>query len=137
MCSSDLNMARKKKKDGHIGLVLAGALAAGAAASYYFYGPKSKANRRKIKSWTLKAKGDLLAKVERMKAVDAAKYAVLVDQVVNRYKKMKDVSTKEAEDFRRELKKQWKEIEKDMAPPNKKTPRKKTASKKKATRKKK
>ncbi len=112
----------KKSGDG-LGLV---ALAAATAAGVYFlYGSKNAVkNRKKIKGWTLKAKGEVLEKMETMKNINEADYKRIVDTVAKKYKKLKTVNSKEAESLAKELKAQWKEISKDVSP-------KQTAKKKK------
>jgi len=101
-----------------LGLVaLAAATAAGA---YFLYGSKNASkNRKKIKGWTLKAKGEVLEKMEAMKNIDEANYKRIVDTVATKYKKLKTVSTKEAESLAKELKAQWKEIHKEVSPKKK------------------
>jgi len=93
-------------------VVLAGASAAAAVGSYYFYGPGGKRHRKQLKGWSVKAKGEILQKVEKLNEVDARDYYALVDQVAKKYSSLKDVNTKEIADFKRELKKHWKIIEK-------------------------
>ncbi len=104
----------KKKNDSGIGLGVMAFAAAAAAGTYFLYGSKDAVkNRNKIKGWTLKAKGEVLEKIEKMKNIDEADYRSIVDTVAKKYKKLKTVNTKEAEDLARELKKQWKDISKD------------------------
>jgi uncharacterized protein HemX len=117
----------KKKSSNGLGLVaLAAATAAGA---YFLYGSKNAAkNRKKVKGWTLKAKGEVLEKMEAMKNIDEVDYKRIVDTVATKYKKLKTVNTKEAEALAKELKAQWKEISKEASP---KRAAKKAAKKKK------
>ncbi|VAW19401.1 hypothetical protein MNBD_BACTEROID04-1013 [hydrothermal vent metagenome] len=116
----------KKKSSNGLGLV---ALAAATAAGVYFlYGSKNATkNRKNVKGWTLKAKGEVLEKMEKMKSIDEANYKRIVDTVAKKYKKLKTVNTKEAEALASELKKQWKEISKEAG----KKPAKKAVKKKK------
>lgn len=112
---------RKKavKKSGS-GLGLVALAAATAAGAYFLYGSKNASkNRKKIKGWTLKAKGEVLEKMEAMKNIDEANYKRIVDTVATKYKKLKTVSTKEAESLAKELKAQWKEIHKEVSPKKK------------------
>ena len=122
----------KKKKSSGIGLGVVALAAAAAAGTYFLYGSKNAAkNRKNVKGWTLKAKGEVLEKMERMKNIDEADYKRIVDTVAKKYKKLKTVNTKEAEELARELKKQWKEISKEAGkkPARKKTAKKKTVKK--------
>jgi hypothetical protein len=110
-----------KKSSGGFGLVaLAAATAATAAGAYFLYGSKNASkNRKKIKGWTLKAKGEVLEKMEKMKNIDETDYKRIVDTVAAKYKKIKTVNTKEAEALAKELKAQWKEIHKSASPKKK------------------
>jgi len=107
--------AKKKRtsKGVNIGTVLAGATAAAAVGAYYFYGPSGKKHRRQLKGWNVKAKGEILRKVEKLKEIDAKDYYALVDQITKKYGTLKDVNTREIAEFKRELKRHWKIIEKD------------------------
>jgi len=145
-------MAKRKKKLSHKGMkfFMTGTALAAAASAYYFYGPKGRQHRKKIRGWSLKAKGEVLERVEQIKNIDKKQYAALVDQMAAKYKKLKSTNAKEVERLAQDLKRQWAAIEKDMAPKvkrsvskvrksvrkavkvSKKTPRK---SPKKATRK--
>lgn len=110
-------MAQKKSKKGSgagkavgVGVLLA-ATAAAAAGTYYLYGSKHAAqNRKKVKGWMLKARGEVVEKLENAKEVSQDKYDDTVDSVMKRYKKLSSVSSKEADELGKELKKHWKEI---------------------------
>lgn len=116
------------KKSGN-GLGLVALAAATAAGVYFLYGSKNAAkNRKKVKGWTLKAKGEVLEKMEAMKNINEEDYKRIVDMVATKYKKIKTVNTKEAETLAKELKAQWKEIHKEASV---KRPVKKVAKKKK------
>ncbi len=105
-----------KKKSGN-GLGLVALAAATAAGAYFLYGSKNAVkNRKKVKGWTLKAKGEVLEKMENMKNIDETDYKRIVDTVATKYKKLKTVNTKEAEALGKELKAQWKEIHKEVSP---------------------
>lgn len=107
------------------GLLIGAGLATAAAAGYFLFGPKGKDNRQKIKAWTLKAKGEVLEKLEKLEEVSDAKYHEIVDKVAAKYMKSKDIADEDVEKFTAELKKYWKKIEGDIKP------KKKPAAKKK------
>jgi len=66
---------RKTAKKTGKGFGLAALAAATAAGVYFLYGSKNATkNRNKIKGWTLKAKGEVLEKMEKMKNIDEADY---------------------------------------------------------------
>lgn len=109
-------MAEKKKKSLFSTGVLVGAgLVSAIAGGIFLYGPEGKTNRKKIKAWTLKAKGEVLAEIEKMKDVSQDKYEKVVDKVVAKYSKLKDVGETEAVKLGRELKKHWKTVVEEVS----------------------
>ena len=133
-------MAGKKKPESHgIGLPLAAGAIAGMAGAYFLYGQGkiSPANKKKIKSWVVKAKGEALEKLEKMKDLDEESYHKIMDGIAEKYGKVKDVDPAEVEALVKELKKHWKSMMKDMQPKNRSTRpaagKKKPAPKAKAT----
>jgi len=117
MATKRKTVKRKTAKKGGNGLGLAALAAATAAGVYFLYGSKNATkNRKKVKGWTLKAKGEVLEKMEKMKNIDEADYKRIVDMIATKYKKLKTVNTKEAETLAKELKARWKEISKDVSP---------------------
>ncbi len=119
-------MATKRKstkKSSGSGLGIAALAAAAAAGVYFLYGSKSATkNRKKVKGWMLKARGEVVEKMEKCKHVDKKDYEAIVDTVAKKYKKLKTVNTKEMSDLAVDLKGQWKEISKET---NKKPAKKK------------
>ena len=109
------NTTPKDKKDEN-GLLIKAGIATAAAAGYFLFGPKGKDNRKKIKAWTLKAKGEVLEKIERLEAISDEKYHDIVDKVSEKYSKKKDIAEDELEKFTKELKTYWKKIKTDVAP---------------------
>jgi len=107
-------------------------MAASAVAGYFLYGPKGDKNRKKIRSWTLKAKADVLEKVEKAKEISEEQYYAIVDQVTERYAKVKDTQEEELTSLNKELKKYWKDVQKRFVKPVKKAKKatKKTSAKK-------
>lgn len=130
-------MATRKtaaKKESNTGLTVGLALGAigAVAAGYFLYGPKGEANRKKLKGWMLKAKGEVLEKLEKVKdSLDEETYNAIVDQAVAKYGKMKDVGMDNAMMLGGVLKKHWKGIKKDLSAAPKKSAKKKAAPKKK------
>lgn len=123
-----------KKKESQTGtaLLLAGLTVAGAVAGYFLYGPHGKANRTKIKSWSLKAKAEVLERLEKAKEVSEETYAKIVDEVTSRYEHRKGIEAADVENLKKELKKYWKTIQKEMKGVSKKV-KKTVAGKKKTT----
>lgn len=125
-----INMAKKSisgvKVAAGVGAGLA-ALAAATAGAYFLYGKDGAKNKKKIKSWMLKAKGEVLDQIEKMKDVSEEAYTGAIDKVSQKYKAVKNIDPAELDQMIKELKGHWKSIKKQIVPPAKK----KTAAKKK------
>jgi len=91
-----------------------GALAATAAVGYFLYGPKSSENRKRIEAWTVRAKGEVLSKLEVAKEVSEETYHTIVDTVTARYAKAKDVGEEKANKLNRELKSHWTKMKREI-----------------------
>ncbi len=103
----------KKKKKGHgLGVSLLVATA-GALGAYFLYGTEEgKKKRVAVRGWALKAKGDVLNQVERMKDVSREKYDAVVASVVSKYEKLPDVDKRELKALGSDLKSAWKRVAK-------------------------
>jgi len=115
-------MAQKNNKTevsvgGAVGF--AATLAALAAGSYFIFGPKGKQNRKAIKGWTLKMKGEVVEKIEKLKEVTPDLYNKVIDEVSAKYAKVKDISAEELAMLVTDMKKHWKSISNDLAPKKK------------------
>lgn len=124
-------MAQKKvAKSGagvEIGLAVAGLTAI--AGAVFLYGTDAgKKKRKQIKGWTLKAKGEVMEKLENLKEVNEETYHKVVDTVTAKYKTLKTVAPEELEEVITDLKKSWKHIVKLAKP--KVAPKKAVAKKK-------
>lgn len=107
-----------QKKDNNTGAkVVAGlTMVAAAAGAYFLYGTKEgKKQTKKIKGWTLKAKGEVLEKLENIKEVNQEKYDAVVDAVSSRYQKLKNVDPAELAAVAKELKSHWKKIQSELS----------------------
>ena len=109
------------------GLGLA-ALAAGAAATYFFYGPGGKTRQKNLKVWSKKAKEELVKKIKSMKGVSKQAYDSAAKEVLAKYKQIKNIDPKEVEALGKELKGHWEKIAKDLSKMGSKKP---TATKRK------
>lgn len=124
----------QKKTTNNTGAIAAGigaGVAALAAAGYFLFGPKGVKNRKAIKGWTLKMKGEVLEKIEKLKEVTPELYEKVIDEVGAKYLKAKGVGMEEVQAISADLKKYWKAIAKDASPKVKKVVKK--AAKKVAT----
>jgi len=104
-------MAKKQNNNGaKIGLAVgvAGAAVAALAGALFLYGTdEGKKTQKKIKGWALKAKGEVLEEIEKIKSIDKEKYIKIVDKVAKKYQaKMKD-NASEVESFAKDLKRHW------------------------------
>lgn len=122
-------MAAKKKvaaskkitKEQAVGIgvgITAAAIAA--AGTYFLYGSKNAAkNRKAVKSWTLKAKAEVLEKIENAKDMTQEEYDQLIDTVSMAYQGVKSASKADLSLFKSEMKDHWKQIAKTAAPKKK------------------
>lgn len=110
-------MSTKKKKDEGSGVGFALTAIAAAAGAYFLYGSKdAKKNRKVVKGWALKAKGEVLEKIELAKEeLTEENYHKIVDTVAGKYEKVKNTSADEISEFGKELKSHWKSIKKHLA----------------------
>lgn len=91
------------------------ALVAAAAGTYFLYGSKDAGKRRKkIKGWALKAKGEILEKLESVSEMSEEIYHNIVKEVVDRYEGLKHIQPKELKEFKSELKTNWGKIKKEI-----------------------
>ncbi len=109
-----------------VGLTAAAVAAAGA---YFLYGSKNAAkNRKAVKSWALKAKAEVLEKLEDAQNMTQEEYLALIDSVAATYQGVKSASKTDLATFKKEMKDHWTGIVKEVAP--KKKPAAKKAVKK-------
>ncbi len=121
----------KKKDDGNTLEIFAAAATAAIAGAVFLYGTKQgKQSRKKIKAWTLKAKGEVLERIEKAQDFTEEAYDNAVDAVTKKYAKLKSVEDKEIAPFVKELKSHWKDIKKELVKKTKKTVKKKAPVKK-------
>lgn len=111
-------MAEKNKSKSNkapAALMGLGILAASFAGAYYLYGTKDGAKKKeKIKGWMLKAKGEVLEKLENLKDVNEGTYTELVSGVMKKYQGIKSIDKAELEKLGVDLKKHWKNIKKHI-----------------------
>ncbi len=99
-------MVKKQSNVGKVVAVSAG-IAALSVGAYLLFGPNGKKNRKTMKSWMVKMKGDVLEKLENVKEVTGPMYDTIVDQVSAKYRKLKNVDPAELAAEIADLKKQW------------------------------
>jgi hypothetical protein len=106
-------MAKNSHGGLKVGLGLA-AIAAAAAGAYFFYGPDGKKHRKNMKAWAVKAKGEIMEKMETLTEVSEKTYNQTVDAVLAKYKKLKHVAPKELAQVQKELKASWKSVKSEI-----------------------
>lgn len=113
---SYLFMAKKKKFEVTsaqklgvgVGLTAAAVAAAGA---YFLYGSEhAEQNRKRVKGWALKAKGDVLDALENAEHMTEEQFQAVVAQVLDTYDKARSLSKKEMSDFKKEMQLNWEEL---------------------------
>jgi hypothetical protein len=109
--------SKKNQQNGHpaIGLAIAAAAAAG---TFFLYGSKdAKKNRKIVKGWALKAKGEVVEKIEQIKGeVTEENYNKIVDGVMTKYRKVKSDHQEDIDSLVKDMKGYWKNIKKHVAP---------------------
>jgi hypothetical protein len=105
-----------QKKGADVGVVVgvAAGVAAIAAAGYFLFGPNGKNNRKVIKGWSVKMKGEVLEKIEKLKEITPEMYDAIIDEVAGKYAKLKHVNEEEIKIVTADLKKYWKVISRDV-----------------------
>jgi hypothetical protein len=96
-----------------IGLTAAAVAAAGA---YFLVGSKNATqNRKKVKGWTLKAKGEVLEALEKAEEITAEEYGELVETATKAYGTVREASKGEMKDFKNEMLEHWNKLQKNKA----------------------
>ena len=91
--------------------VTAGALV---LAGYLMFGPDAKKNRKVVRGWAVKMKGEIIEKLEEAKDISEPIYDKIVDSVVAKYSKAKSVDPKEFTAIVADIKKHWKVVTKSV-----------------------
>lgn len=124
-------MKSKHKKESAKAGIVTGILLAGIAGAYFLYGTKEgKKQKRKITSLALKAKGEVLEKIESLKDVNQENYNKVVSGVMEKYKKLKKDHQEEIDTVSSELSSYWKHIKKHLEDTDKKAKKSKRSLKK-------
>ena len=104
-------------------------VAALSAAAYVLFGPDGKKNRKAIRSWSVKMKGEIIEKFENAKELTEPVYHKIVDEAKAKYAKLKNVDPAELEATVSEIKRHWKAIKKEAIGGKKAAPKKAVAKK--------
>lgn len=91
-------------------------IAAAGAAAYLLFGPDGKKNRKVVRGWAVKMKGEIIEKFEEAKDLTEPVYQGIVDKVSEKYGKLKNIDQGELKAMVGEMKKHWKTISKASKP---------------------
>lgn len=104
---------KEENKSNVATYAIIGASAAGlAAATYFFFGPKGKINRKHTQAWAIKMKADVIETLETAQQITEPIYHEIIDSVALNYKNGKKASQDEVDAIANDLKKHWKSISK-------------------------
>ena len=102
-------LSQNQKLAAGVGLTAAAVAAAGA---YFLYGSKeADKNRKSVKSWALKAKAEVLEKMEDAKKMSKEEYEDVVHAAAGAYAGVKGATKKDLGEFASEMKEHWDVIE--------------------------
>ena len=88
------------------------ATAAAAVGAYFLYGSKdAEQNRKKVKSWMLHAKAEVLERLEQAQQMTKEEYEELINTIGAAYANLQDASKKDIKEFKEEMKAHWQTIE--------------------------
>jgi hypothetical protein len=109
------NKNTNTKKNGGMGKAIAigAGVAAATAAAYIMWGPNAKSNRKAVKGWAVKMKGEMIEKLENAKELTQDTYEGVIDDVKEKYSKFKNIERSELDAIARDVKKHWKAIVRD------------------------
>ncbi len=100
-----LELSSSQKLGLGVGLTAAAVAAAGA---YFLYGSdQAPQNRKKVKGWMLKAKGEVLEALEKAEQMTETEFQTVVDGVLKTYNKAQTLSKKDLKDFKAEMSDNW------------------------------
>jgi hypothetical protein len=101
--------ATKKQGDASKTFVT-GAMLGAAAALVFVANAQDKAKRKKMRGWGLRARGEILEKIENTQAITKARYEEIVSQVMRKYEKGKSITEAEVKSLERDLHRSWRHI---------------------------
>lgn len=126
------NKQDKKGLDAKTVIGIGAGVAALSAAAYILFGPDGKKNRKAIRGWSVKMKGEIIEQFENTRELTEPVYNQIVDKVQAKYAKLKNIDPEELKAVVDEIKKHWKTLskQKKSKATGKKTVKKPTGTKK-------
>lgn len=105
------------KKHDHsagVGAILGIATVAAIAGAYFLYGKDGKKHQRRVKSWALKFKAEVLEGLELAQETTEAVYHTIVDSTVEKYRAMNHIDHAELNELAEEIKAHWRDIKEHL-----------------------
>lgn len=116
----------KKGLSGKTIVGIGAGVAAITAAAYILFGPNGAKNRKIVRGWAVKMKGEIIEKFENAKELTEPVYHEIIDNVEAKYAKLKNVDKEELTKVVGDIKKHWKALKKEAVGKKPKTVTKKT-----------
>lgn len=108
-------MKKQTKQSSKAPLVIGAAVIASLAGAYFLYGSKDAVkNRKHVKGWIIKAKGEVVEKLEKAKLETQDEYNALIDAALKKYAAVKSIDTTEVEALGKDLKRHWRAFQKEL-----------------------
>lgn len=106
--------AKKTTNKSSVGnaVAIGATVAALSVGAYILFGPNGKSNRKAVKGWAVRMKGEIIEKLEKVKDVTAPIYEKIVSEVADKYAKLKNIDAQDLEAEVATLKKHWKAMTK-------------------------
>lgn len=76
----------------------------------YLYGRDGTRHRDQVERWVLKAKAEILERVQKTQDMTEEQFHTVVDEVLNRYADMKEVGAERAAEVSSDFKKKWEQL---------------------------
>ncbi len=95
-----------------IGVALTTAAMAAAGAYFLYASPNAAKNRKKVKSWMLKARGEVLEVMEKAGKMTAEEYQAAVEQIAAGYAQVQNISKADISEFKKDMMANWQKISK-------------------------
>lgn len=110
-----IHISKKRKRQIAKAVGVATVIAT-AASVYFLYGKGGAERRKKVKDWAIKAKKEVLEQLENLREFNQTAYNRVIDNVGNRYKRLKSIDPAELREMVKELKGHWGNIRRQIRP---------------------
>ncbi len=99
-----------------VGAGIGAAVLAAAAGAYFLYGKDGAKHRKKVRSWALRVKAEVMDRMEGMKEMTEEAYYSILDNVQQKYATLKEIPADELIALMGELRGHWKNLKRDAHP---------------------